>query len=62
MAEYSRVTPSGWTHADDTETFSRVSPDGWEYQEGVAAQGGIIGPLTKSRLIHSPLVSGRLVQ
>lgn len=33
MAEFARITPSGWVHGDDADTFARVSPDGWEHQE-----------------------------
>ena len=40
MAEYSRVTPEGWSQGDDATDQSRVTPDGW------AQIAAVVGPIT----------------
>lgn len=37
MAQFSRVTPTGWVQGDDASSFSRVTPTGWVQ---ITAAGG----------------------
>lgn len=39
MADYSRVTPFGWTVGDEADSFSRVTPSGWLIQEAAGGAG-----------------------
>lgn len=40
MADYSRVTPTGWSQGDDSADVARVTPTGWEQVDATAAPSG----------------------
>jgi len=39
MADFSRVTPTGWSQGDDASDAARVTPTGWEQINAVATGG-----------------------
>ena len=55
MADFSRVTPTGWLQGDDASESSRVTPDGW--QQIPAAAGSSLPTLSLPTYVPGSLTT-----
>lgn len=58
MADYSRVTPTGWSQGDDASDASRATPTGWEQIAGVGAVPLSIALQADGSLLYKPTPTG----